>query len=88
MSEVSLNWKPDAETLHGLMQIAVDRHCSLESVLEEAIAMYLDEQLSSPLPPESDPMVGLFSGSPDLSEQTEEILEAGAIEEAGVPCQG
>jgi len=90
MSEVSLNWKPDAEMLHGLMRIAVDRHCSLESVLEEAIAQYLDEQIGQPLPVEDDPIVGLFSGSPDLSDRTEEILEAGANREneAGVPCQG
>jgi hypothetical protein len=43
----------------------------LEQVVEDAIELYLEMKLGQPLPVENDPMVGLFSGLPDLSEQTE-----------------
>jgi hypothetical protein len=39
--------------------------------VEDAIELYLEMKLGQPLSVENDPMVGLFSGSPDLSEQTE-----------------
>ena len=77
MLDISFTWKPDSDTLMQMMQVAVDRHLTLEHILEEAIAQYLDGQIGQPLPIEDDPIMQImYDGSPNLGEREEEILEA------------
>ena len=39
--------------------------------------------LDEPLPPQEDPLIGLFSGSPDLATQAEAILEQNITPNSG-----
>lgn len=49
MLEITLNWKPDPQTLTQLVQVAMQQQKSLEGLLEEAIAQYL--QANCRIPP-------------------------------------
>jgi hypothetical protein len=67
MLEITLNWKPDPQTLTQLVQVALLEQKSLESLLDEAIAQYLQANFTpnpisaSPTPP--DPFLGgLYDG--------------------------
>lgn len=80
MLEITLNWKPDPKTLTQLVQVAMQEQKSLESLLDEAIAQYLQANLapqitsvtSSSCP---DPFLsGLYDGSPELATEAENIL--------------
>jgi hypothetical protein len=46
MLETTLNWKPDPQTLTQLVQVAILEQRSLESLLDEAIAQYLQANLA------------------------------------------
>ena len=87
MLNVTLNWTPEPKVLMQLMEVATEDCATLEQVLEDAIELYLEMKLGQPLSVENDPMVGLFSGSPDLSEQTETSFDLGSDCGVGVPCQ-
>ncbi|MBW4695134.1 MAG: hypothetical protein KME27_25570 [Lyngbya sp. HA4199-MV5] len=44
---------------------------------QHRVVLVIDEQLESSLSqPQPDPLIGLFSGSPQLSEQSEAILQS------------
>ena len=45
MLEITLNWKPDPKTLTQLVQVAMQEQKSLETLLDEAIAEYLQTNL-------------------------------------------
>ena len=57
MLEITLNWKPDPQTLTQLVQVAILEQKSLETLLDEAISQYLQANLTpkplsdSPTPP-------------------------------------
>ncbi|UWU50358.1 hypothetical protein [Limnospira platensis] len=57
MLDITLNWKPDPQTLTQLVQVAIQEQKSLETLLDEAIAQYLQANLTPnpfphpPLPP-------------------------------------
>jgi len=87
MLNVTLNWTPEPKVLMQLMEVATEDCATLEQVLEDAIELYLEMKLGQPLSVENDPMVGLFSGSPDLSEQTETGFDFESDCGVGVPCQ-
>jgi|GEM_PF-1431645 len=81
MLEITLNWKPDPKTLTQLVQVAMQEQKSLETLLDEAIAQYLQANLAhqttsitSSCP---DPFLsGLYDGSPELATEAETILTA------------
>lgn len=81
MLEITINWKPDPQTLTQLVQVAILEQKSLETLLDEAITQYLQANLTpkplsaSPTPP--DPFLGgLYDGSPELGTEAEAILTA------------
>ncbi|MEA5418332.1 hypothetical protein VB712_03780 [Spirulina sp. CCNP1310] len=81
MLDITLNWKPDPQTLTQLVQVAIQEQKSLETLLDEAIAQYLQANLTpnplSPSPTPPDPfLTGLYDGSAELSTQAEAILTA------------
>ncbi|MEM8640599.1 MAG: hypothetical protein AAGG51_17545 [Cyanobacteria bacterium P01_G01_bin.54] len=74
MLEITLNWKPDPDTLTQLVQVALQKHQSLETLLDEAIQQYLQTNPIAESEPTHDPLIGLYNGTPDLSTQAEDIL--------------
>jgi hypothetical protein len=78
MSSSALNWIPEPQLLKQMIDLAQERGQSLDALLTEAIVVYLNMQRlqdSEPSIPKVDPLVGLFSGSPDLATQSEVLLE-------------
>lgn len=78
MTISALGWTPDPQLLEQLTDLAQKRGQSLDALLTEAIVTYLDAQRSqapTPSNPESDPLIGLFAGSPELATQSEAILQ-------------
>lgn len=83
----TLNWQPAPLLIEQILQLAQQRGQSPETILTEAVLQYLETQptLSNPQlnPASSDPLIGLFSSSPDLSTRAEEILEQEIIPQSG-----
>lgn len=81
MAPSTLNWTPEPHLLEQLRSLAQKRGQSLDTVLTEAIVTYLEAQKEVQKPEElelsieSDPLIGLFSGSPDLATRSEEMLQ-------------
>jgi hypothetical protein len=79
----TLNWQPEPTLVEQILKLAEQRGQPPETLLTEAILLYLENQpasLNSEVIPETiaphlDPLVGLFSGSPELATQAEDILE-------------
>ncbi len=84
MLEIVLNWKPRPEMLNQLMQISLEQNKSLEALLGEAIEQYLQTYCPSAPPTDTDPLIGLYEGSPETSIRAEEILETEISEESGL----
>ncbi|TRU84146.1 MAG: hypothetical protein EWV76_05765 [Microcystis novacekii Mn_MB_F_20050700_S1] len=76
MLDITLNWKPNPDTLAKLLTLADQQHKPLEALLDEAIRQYIQLQQQEPLSINEDPIVGLYSGSPDLATNAEDILAA------------
>ncbi len=75
MTTSALNWTPEPQLLQQLTDLAQKRGLSLNVLMTEAIVEYLNAQKSPESVPESDPLIGLFSGSPELATQSEAILQ-------------
>ena len=75
MTTSALNWTPEPQLLQQLTDLAQKRGLSLDVLVTEAILVYLDTQKSQELASESDPLIGLFSGSTGLATQSEAILQ-------------
>ncbi len=75
MTTSALNWTPDPQLLQKLTDLAQKRGLSLDVLMTEAIVGYLNAQKSKEPTPESDPLIGLFSGSTELATQSEAILQ-------------
>jgi len=75
MLEITLTWKPNPEILEKLLALSTQQQKPLEALLDEAVLQYLQTKDRKPLTVEDDPIVGMYSGSPDLSIRAEEILE-------------
>ncbi len=78
MTSSALTWAPEPQILQALEALAQQRGQSLDVLLTEAIVTYLNAQKAQE--PEAsvtdtDPLIGLFSGSPNLSTQSEDILQ-------------
>jgi hypothetical protein len=76
MLDITLNWKPNPDTLAKLLTLANQQQKPLEALLEEAILQYFQLQEQDFLSIDDDPIVGLYSGSPDLATNAEDILAA------------
>ena len=64
--------------LEQVLTLAQRKGQAPEALIKEAIVTYLttqDLQRSESPATESDPLIGLFAGSPDLATQSEEILQ-------------
>ncbi|WP_245555361.1 hypothetical protein [Baaleninema simplex] len=79
-----MNWKPRPETLNQLMQVSLEQQKTLESLLEEAIEQYLQTYRPSVPQTDTDPLIGLYEGSPETSSCAEEILETEISEKSGL----
>lgn len=69
----------------GSVQLQMPEQLANQDI--ELILVYqsvsLPDEPTEPSPPEEDPLIGLFSGSPDLSTQAKTILEQDIIPESG-----
>jgi hypothetical protein len=57
------------------VKIATQQNKTLESVLFEAVQLYLENQPLEPLTSQSDPLIGLFKVSSNLATKSEDILK-------------
>ena len=76
MLDVTLNWKPNPDTLAKLLALANQQQKPLEALLNEAVLQYFQLQEQEFLSVDDDPIVGLYSGSSDLGTNAENILAA------------
>jgi hypothetical protein len=76
MLDITLNWKPNPDTLAKLLALADQQQKPLEALLDEAVLQYFQLQEPEFLSVDDDPIVGLYSGSPDLATNAEDILAA------------
>lgn len=84
MAPSTLSWTPEPQILQALKELAQQRGQSLDALLTEAIVTYLDAQKSKELESttsDTDPLIGLFAGSPNLATESEETLQG--ITESG-----
>ena len=75
MNHSQLQWHPEPHLIEQLTQIAQQRGQTTESIITEAVLLYLQTQSMDHPEGDEDPLVGLFSGSSDLSTQSEDILQ-------------
>lgn len=72
---LTLTWTSDPILLTNLVKIADQKGQTLESTLSEAVELYLENQPTATTNTQSDPLIGLFKGSPNLAIESKEILE-------------
>lgn len=77
---LSLTWTPEPTLLTNLAKIAEQKGQTLESILSEAVQLYLENQPTATVNTRPDPLIGLFQGSPNLATESEKILQ----EEMGI----
>jgi hypothetical protein len=70
-----LQWNLDPNLVERLTQLAQQRGQTAESIITEAVLLYLQTQVPDENDVNDDPLIGLFSGSPDLATQSEDILQ-------------
>lgn len=82
--ESTFNWKPEQTLLEKVTNLASQRGQSPESIVSEAVKVYLETQLLEPVNNAvSDPLIGLFAGTPDLATNSEDILQQEITEKSG-----
>jgi predicted transcriptional regulator len=78
------NWNPEQTLLEKLINLASKRGQSPESIISEAVRLYLETQLQETVNDAvSDPLIGLFAATPDLAINSEDILENEVTEKSG-----
>jgi hypothetical protein len=80
---VAFDWEPNKRLLDRLTTVARQRGESPESLVTEAVSLFLDTGWPELYEPGPDPLVGLFAGSSDLATRAEEILEQEITEKSG-----
>jgi hypothetical protein len=75
MTSSQVKWNPESSLIERLTQLAQKRGQTAESIITEAVIAYLQAQVPDENDVNDDPLVGLFSGSPDLATQSEDILQ-------------
>jgi hypothetical protein len=78
------NWKPEQTLLEKVITLARKKGQSPESIVTEAVKLYLETQLLESVDNiESDPLIGLFAATPDLAIKSEDILQNEVTEKSG-----
>jgi hypothetical protein len=75
MAVSQVRYNLDSGLVDQLTQLANKRGQTTESVITEAVLSYLQTQVPDENDVNNDPLIGLFSGSPDLATQSEDILQ-------------
>jgi predicted DNA-binding protein len=75
MTNSQVQWNPEPNLLERLAKLARKRGQTTESIITEAVLSYLQVQALDDNVLDDDPLIGLFSGSPDLATQSEDILQ-------------
>jgi predicted DNA-binding protein len=76
MTASQAQWNLEPNLLQQLSELARQRGQTTESIITEAVLSYLQAQVSEDYNAAAeDPLIGLFSGSPNLATQSEEILQ-------------
>ena len=70
-----IKWNPEPNLLEQIAQLAQERGQTTEAIITEAVISYLQAQVLDDNVLDNDPLIGLFSGSPDLATQSENILQ-------------
>ena len=78
----SYEWKPDPMLWEKVVDLARQRGQSPEAIVDEAIQRYLEES-QTPSESSTDPLVGLYDGSPNLATDSESILQKLANSKSG-----
>lgn len=65
----------DSGLVDRLTQLAQKRGQTAEAIITEAVLSYLQTEVPDENEVNDDPLIGLFSGSPDLATQSEDILQ-------------
>jgi predicted transcriptional regulator len=72
----TFNWKLEQTLLEKVINLASQRGQSPESIVSEAVRLYLEIQLLETVDNfASDPLIGLFAVTPDLATNSEDILQ-------------
>ncbi|QSJ14365.1 hypothetical protein JYQ62_20835 [Nostoc sp. UHCC 0702] len=80
----TFNWKLEQTLLEKVINLATQRGQSPESIVSEAVRLYLETQLLETVDNSaSDPLIGLFAGTPDLATNSEDILQQEITEKSG-----
>lgn len=83
MLDITLSWKPTPNTLTKLLTLSNQQQKPLEALLDEAVLQYFQLHDKELLDVDDDPIVGLYAGSPDLSNNAENILAAEVQPQSG-----
>jgi hypothetical protein len=75
MTSSQVKWNPEPSLIERLTQLAQKRGQTAESLVTEAVLSYLQTQVPDENDVNDDPLIGLFSGSPHLATQSEDILQ-------------
>jgi hypothetical protein len=75
MTSLQVKWNPEPSLIERLTQLAQKRGQTAESIVTEAVLSYLQTQVPDKNDVNDDSLIGLFSGSPDLATQSEDILQ-------------
>lgn len=75
MAPSQVQWNPEPTLLEELTRLAQNRGQTPEAIITEAVLLYLQMQVPAKTVEDEDPLIGLFSGSPDLATQSEDILQ-------------
>jgi len=80
----TFNWKPEQTLLEKVINLASQRGESPESIVSEAVRLYLETQLLEPVDTYgSDLLIGLFAEPPDFATNSEDILQQEITEKSG-----
>lgn len=80
----TFNWKPEQTLLKKVINLATERGQSPESIISEAVKLYLETQLLETVDNAvSDPLIGLFAATPDLAINSEDILQQEITKKSG-----
>jgi hypothetical protein len=80
----TFNWNPEQTLLEKVRNLAIQRGQSPESIISEAVRLYIETQLLETVDDAvPDPLIGLFAATPDLAIKSEDILQDEVTEKSG-----
>lgn len=78
----TFNWKPEQSLLEKVITLAHQKGQSPEAIITEAVRQYI-ASATVKRTDVSNPLVGLFAGSPDLATESENILQQEIAQKSG-----